>query len=87
VQVVMILDHSGPDLACCNTRPAQAVEALGVLVVDLVLPSTVPAWLLALAWLVGMAALAVLVGWSISMARLRLPRTPQHWWAPVCWPC
>jgi formate hydrogenlyase subunit 4 len=79
VHEVMILDHSGPDLAMLQYAASLKLWALGVLVVGLVLPASgASPWLLALAWLAGMAAVAVLVGVVEStIARLRLPRTPQ----------
>jgi formate hydrogenlyase subunit 4 len=79
VHEVMILDHSGPDLAMFQYAASLKLWALGVLVVGLVLPAGgASPLLLALLWLAGMAALAVVVGVVEStMARLRLPRTPQ----------
>ncbi len=79
VHEVMILDHSGPDLAMVQYAASLKLWALGVLVVGAVLPASGAApLLLALLWLAGMFAVAVLVGVVEStMARLRLLRTPQ----------
>jgi formate hydrogenlyase subunit 4 len=79
VHEVMILDHSGPDLALLQYAGTLKLWALGVLVVGVVVPSgAVGSWTAAAAWLAGMLVVAVLVGVVEStMARLRLVRTPQ----------
>jgi formate hydrogenlyase subunit 4 len=79
VHEVMVLDHGGPDLALFQYASALKLWALGVLVVGVVVPAGGAApWLVGAAWFGGMVLLAVIVGVVEStMARLRLPRTPQ----------
>jgi len=79
VHEVMVLDHSGPDLALLQYASALKLWALAVLVVGVIVPAGGAApWVIALYWLAGMVLVAVVVGAvESSMARLRLPRTPQ----------
>jgi formate hydrogenlyase subunit 4 len=79
IHEVMILDHSGPDLAFIFYGAALKLWLLGALLISLTLPirTGIPALDLVLA-LAGMAGLAVVVGVIESvMARLRLSRVPQ----------
>ncbi|MFN8626793.1 MAG: NADH-quinone oxidoreductase subunit H [Candidatus Binatia bacterium] len=79
IHEVMVLDHSGPDLAFILYGSALKLWLLGALVVGLVLPvRSGGLWLDAGTALAGMFALAVLVGLiESSMARWRLVRVPQ----------
>jgi formate hydrogenlyase subunit 4 len=78
VHEVLVLDHSGPDLALLQYASALKFWALGVVVVGAVAPVTAPSVAGALLWLAGLAVLSVAVGIVEStMARLRLLRTPQ----------
>ena len=78
VHEVMILDHSGPDLALFQYAAALKVWALAVLVVGVALPSGLRPWTAALLWGAGLLAVAMGVGVVESVtARLRLPRAPQ----------
>ncbi len=79
IHEVMVLDHSGPDLALILYGASLKLFLFGALVVRLVLglPLASPAASLA-AFLGGMLGFAVLVGTVEStMARLRLTRVPQ----------
>jgi formate hydrogenlyase subunit 4 len=79
IHEVMILDHSGPDLAFLQYGAALKLWLLGSLVVGILLPlhGTPPALGL-LGGLTGMFLLAVITGVIEStMARLRLVRVPQ----------
>ena len=79
IHEVMVLDHSGPDLALIQYGASLKLFLLGALVVRLALgfPFGSP-WLSLLAFLGGMAVFAVVVGVIESTtARLRLNRVPQ----------
>jgi formate hydrogenlyase subunit 4 len=78
IHEVMVLDHSGPDLALIEFGAALKMWVLGGLVASLALPvRTGAVWLDFAALVGGMLALAVLVGVVEStMARLRLVRVP-----------
>ena len=78
IHEVMVLDHSGPDLAFLQVGAAVKLWLFGGLLVGLAVPvRTGDAFLDAGAFLAGMLALAVLVGVVEScMARLRLARVP-----------
>jgi formate hydrogenlyase subunit 4 len=79
IHEVMVLDHSGPDLAMIEYGRALKLWVLGALVAGVVLPS-MPwgPWADLGAFLLAQAALAVAVGAvESSMARLRLVRVPQ----------
>jgi formate hydrogenlyase subunit 4 len=79
VHEVMVLDHSGPDLALIQYGASLKLFLLGALVVRLALgfPFVSPWWAL-LAFLGGMVLFAVAVGVIESTtARLRLRRVPQ----------
>lgn len=79
IHEVMVLDHSGPDLALILYGSAMKLMVMGSLVVNLVLPapSSFPGLDLLL-YLGALLALAVVIGLvESSMARLRLLRVPQ----------
>jgi len=79
IHEVMVLDHSGPDLAFILYGASLKLFLFGALVVRLALGARFPdPWLALAAFLGGMAVFAVLVGGVEStMARLRLSRVPQ----------
>jgi formate hydrogenlyase subunit 4 len=79
IHEVMVLDHSGPDLALILYGAALKLALFGALLVRLVLGFRFPGSLAAEAVLVaGLLAFAVLLGVIESvMARLRLTRVPQ----------
>lgn len=79
IHEVMVLDYSGPDLACILYAAALKLWVFGSLLVGLCVPvRTGWAVLDVAAFLAGMVLLAVLVGVIEStMARLRLVRVPQ----------
>jgi formate hydrogenlyase subunit 4 len=79
IHEVMVLDHSGPDLAFILYGAAMKLFLFGALVVGLVQRSSAAGTWASRGWfLLGMAAFAVLVGVVESvMARLRLTRVPQ----------
>lgn len=79
IHEVMILDHSGPDLAMIEYGAALKLWVLGSLLVGLLVPVR-SGWMLVdlAAGLAGMAVLAVATGVIEStMARLKLVRVPQ----------
>jgi formate hydrogenlyase subunit 4 len=79
IHEVMVLDHSGPDLALILYGASLKLFLFGALVVRLTLgfPLASP-WASLGAFLLGMGGFAVLVGAVEStMARLRLARVPQ----------
>jgi formate hydrogenlyase subunit 4 len=85
IHEVMVLDHSGPDLGFIFYGAALKLWALGLLIVDLVLPVQIAPSYGLLSWAggvvvdgVGLIVLAIVVGAiESSMARLRLVRIPQ----------
>jgi formate hydrogenlyase subunit 4 len=79
IHEVMVLDHSGPDLAVIEYGAMLKLWVLGALLVGILVPVRSGWWLVDLAaGVVGMAVLAVLVGIIEStIARLRLVRVPQ----------
>jgi formate hydrogenlyase subunit 4 len=79
IHEVMVLDHSGPDLAFIQYGSALKLFVLGAVLVRLVLPWAPQDPWRGVAWiLAGQLALALTVGTVESiMARLRLPRVPQ----------
>src|SRR5258708_2248349 len=79
IHEVMVLDHSGPDLAYIQYSAALKLWSLGALFVGLVVPlRSGSLWLQRGAALPGMAGLVVLTGMVESaMARYRLGRVPQ----------
>jgi formate hydrogenlyase subunit 4 len=79
IHEVMILDHSGPDLALLEYAAALKLWVFGGLIVGLAVPARAGGPMMDLAaFLAGMLVLAVLVGAiESSLARLRLLRVPQ----------
>jgi len=79
IHEVMVLDHSGPDLAYIHYAAALKFWVLGVLLVGLAVPvRSGNIWLDGVATLLGMALLAGVIGMIESaMARYRLAHVPQ----------
>ena len=79
VHEVMVLDHSGPDLAFILYGSAVKLYVLGSLLVHLLVPVPAAGGWQGLLWLGGaQIGIAVAIGaLESSMARLRLPRVPQ----------
>ena len=79
IHEVMVLDHSGPELASIQYSVAVKVWILGSLFVGLVVPfRSGNLWLDSSAMLLGMVVLAVTIGAIESMmARYRLDAVPQ----------
>ncbi|MDO8432313.1 MAG: NADH-quinone oxidoreductase subunit H [Candidatus Binatus sp.] len=79
IHEVMVLDHSGPDLALILYAGAVKFFVIGALLVHVLLPVPAQGGLPgALVMVTGELALAILVGITESvMARLRLIRVPQ----------
>ncbi len=78
IHEVMVLDHSGPDLACITYAAALKFTLLGALLVHAAFPhSGWPAWADAPLRLVELLGLAALVGViEATTARVRLRRVP-----------
>jgi formate hydrogenlyase subunit 4 len=79
IHEVMVLDHSGPDLAYIHYAAALKFWVLGLLLVGLAVPvRSGNIWLDGVATLLGMAVLAGVIGMIESaMARYRLAHVPQ----------
>lgn len=79
IHEVMVLDHSGPDLAFILYGSALKLFLFGVLLVHLLLPVRFDrSWMNAGVLFVGLVVLAGVIGVvEASMARLRLIRVPQ----------
>lgn len=79
IHEVMVLDHSGPDLAMIEYAAALKLWVLGAILVGILVPVRSGCWMVDLAvGIGGMAALSVAVGVIESTtARLRLVRIPQ----------
>ena len=79
IHEVIILDHSGPDLALILYASAVKFALFGVLVVSILVPrGRFDPWVAGVILLVGLALIAVVVGVIESvMARLRMDRIPQ----------
>ena len=79
IHEVMVLDHSGPDLAFILYGSAVKLFLLAAILVHYLVPIPAAAGWRGTALLVGgLLAIAILVGIVESaMARLRLPRVPQ----------
>jgi formate hydrogenlyase subunit 4 len=79
IHEVMILDHSGPDLALILYAGAVKFALFSALVVSVVVPRAwLTPWAAGGSLLVGLAVVAVLVGIvEAAMARLRMDRIPQ----------
>ena len=80
VHEVMVLDHSGPDLALILYASALKMTVFGALIVGVLIPRAALSPLISIAVLVaGLLAIGVAVGIVESaMARLRLPRVPLY---------
>jgi formate hydrogenlyase subunit 4 len=79
IHEVMVLDYSGPDFAFILYAAALKMWIFAALVVNLVVPMhSLPPWLQAPVFLLGMAFVMVLVGVVESiLARLRLQQIPK----------
>ena len=79
IHEVMVLDHSGPDLAFILYGSALKLWLLGALLVGIVVPVRCGiVWIDTLATFAGLVALAIVTGCiESSMARWRLLRVPQ----------
>jgi len=79
IHEVMVLDHSGPDLALIFYGAAMKLLVLGAVVVRVAIPVNLENLPLDLGvFILGTIGLAVLIGVTESiMARLQLPRIPQ----------
>lgn len=78
IHEVMVLDHSGPDLAFIQYSAALKLWVLGAIVVGIAAPKTGNVSVDLAISLFGMVVLAILVGIVESvMARLRMSRVPQ----------
>jgi formate hydrogenlyase subunit 4 len=80
IHEVMVLDHSGPDLALLLYGGVLRFALFGALLVSLVWPNHgLPGFAAAGRLATGLVAVAVLVGVvESSMARLRMIRIPQY---------
>jgi formate hydrogenlyase subunit 4 len=78
IHEVMVLDHTGPDLALIQYSVALKLWIIGALLVGLAPLHGIDPWLAGGAALLGMALLAVVVGMIESaMARYRMTTVPQ----------
>jgi formate hydrogenlyase subunit 4 len=79
IHEVIILDHSGPDLALILYAGAVKFALFGTLVISVLIPrGGVDPWIAGAILLVGLALIAALVGIiEAAMARLRMDRIPQ----------
>jgi formate hydrogenlyase subunit 4 len=79
IHEVLVLDHSGPELALILFGNAVKLALFGALVVSVLVPlGRLPPWLAVLALVAGLGVVAVGVGIvESSMARLRMTRVPQ----------
>jgi formate hydrogenlyase subunit 4 len=78
IHEVMVLDHSGPDLALILYGAAMKLYLFGAIFVHLALGFRLPGPWGAAAFVAGLVGFAALVGVTESvMARLRLTRVPQ----------
>jgi formate hydrogenlyase subunit 4 len=79
IHEVIILDHSGPDLALILYASAVKFALFGVLVVSVLVPrGAFDPWIAGAILLLGLALIAILVGViEAVMARLRMDRIPQ----------
>ncbi len=80
IHEVMVLDHSGPDLALILYSGALKLGVFAALLVDLVVRrTTVPSWLASLELLGGLLMAGIAIGVvEGSTARLRLPKVPLY---------
>jgi formate hydrogenlyase subunit 4 len=80
IHEVMVLDHSGPDLAFIMYSSALKLWVLGLVIIGIIFPSSAGSfWLFSsMTAVFGLILLAIVVGIVEStMARLRLVRVPQ----------
>ena len=78
IHEVMVLDHSGPDLAFIQYGAAMKMVVVAALIAGLVNPVAAPLWLSAIVLLAVLAAVAAAVGVVESItARLRMSHVPQ----------
>jgi formate hydrogenlyase subunit 4 len=79
IHEVIVLDHSGPELALILFGNAVKLALFGALVVGVLVPlGLLPPWLAAIALVGGLGLVAIGVGVvESSMARLRMNRVPQ----------
>ncbi len=79
IHEVMVLDHSGPDLAMIEYGASLKMWAIGAIIVGLLVPAHAgERWMDAAYAVAAMFGLAVLTGiLESSMARLKLVRVPQ----------
>jgi formate hydrogenlyase subunit 4 len=79
IHEVIVLDHSGPELAMILFGNALKLALLGALVVAVLVPlGELPPWLAPVVLVAGLGVVAVAVGVvESSMARLRMNRVPQ----------
>jgi formate hydrogenlyase subunit 4 len=79
IHEVIVLDHSGPDLALILFGNAVKLALFGTLVVGALVPlGLLPAWLAPIVLVAGLGVVAIGVGIVESiMARLRMNRVPQ----------
>ena len=79
IHEVMVLDHSGPDLALIQYATALKLALFGTMVVNLLVPRAgLPVAASLALWLLGLAAVAVVLGVvEATMARLALTRVPR----------
>ena len=79
IHEVMILDHSGPDLAVILYASAFKLSVLGALLVRVAAPANLSVIPRFAALIVGLLVLGVVIGMvESSMARLRLPKVPLY---------
>lgn len=79
IHEVMILDHSGPDLAVILYASALKLSVLGALLVRVAAPANLSVLPRFAALIGGLLALGVVIGIvESSMARLRLPKVPLY---------
>jgi formate hydrogenlyase subunit 4 len=79
IHEVMVLDHSGPDLALIEYAGALKLAVVGTILVDVLVPRAgLPMWASLAVWIVLLGATALAIGVvEAVMARLRLSRVPQ----------
>jgi formate hydrogenlyase subunit 4 len=79
IHEVIVLDHSGPELAMLLYANAVKLALFGALVVGVLIPlGSLPPWLAILVLVGGLGLVAVAIGIvESSMARLRMNRLPQ----------
>ena len=80
VHEVMVLDHSGPDLALILYASALKLALFAAIIVNVLVPAPRPGGAVGAAVLLGsLVAMGVAIGFVESvMARLRLPRVPLY---------